>query len=156
MKPFIRLYFSIILIFTVVGCTDGIGARYTLKRVLNNQSNYEVQLIHFFYEGSFDTLVHRSDSIVYEAYCVAVGGELQCSNPDYSFVLAQALEDSVYIIFNNERIIKFIESEFGPCCNKNILEMETQQGYKVSGEGTSLRTYTYEITNEDYEMAEPY
>ncbi|WP_436517416.1 hypothetical protein [Ekhidna sp. To15] len=157
MKPFIQIFFTSIYILTITGCSDGIGAQYKVQRVIKNSSNVDIEITLFFEQNEIDSLILPKDSIMFSAYCVSVGSELQCSNPSYSYSHALGLEDSVYLIFNdNERIIRFERESIDPCCSKNILKQESQWGYEVLGIGTSIETYTYEITNEDYEMAEPY
>ena len=126
------------------------------SRVIKNTSDFEVELRHFFEEDRLDTVILTNDSIVYSANCVVTGGELGCFNPNYSYAFAQALEDSVLIIFNKERVLKFLVHKIGSCCKKNILVMEPQWGYSAKGVGSRNETYTYEITNEDYKIAQPY
>lgn len=156
MNYIILLFGFFLLISTGCANDNRVSTRYTITRVIKNSSDHLIQLRHYFEINHLDTLLHPGDSVALSANCVVTGGELGCFNPAYSYAFAQALEDSVQIIFNNARIIRFIESEIGSCCSKNILVMEPQWGYKVSGVGTGIETYTYEITNEDYEIAEPY
>ncbi|WP_436517414.1 hypothetical protein [Ekhidna sp. To15] len=151
------LLFGFFLLIST-GCVNDnrVSARFTITRVIKNSTDHRIQLRHYFEINHLDTLLHSGDSVAFSANCVVTGGELGCFNPEYSYALAQALEDSVYIIFNKERILKYRRIDFNGCFGKDVLQAEVPCGYTVRGEGTSIETYTYEITNEDYEMAEPY
>lgn len=155
MNAFKRIHFTI-LVLILGGCTDGVGAKYFNYRIIKNSSDYPLKLKLYLEQDFIDTLINIGDSVLFSAYCENINGHCDCVSSGYNSAFAKAREDSVKVIFNNERIIRFIESEIGSCCSKNILVMEPQWGYKVSGKGTFVRTYTFEITNEDYEIAKPY
>ncbi|WP_436517415.1 hypothetical protein [Ekhidna sp. To15] len=110
----------------------------------------------YYQQDSIDTLINIGDSVLFSAYCENINGHDDCLSVGNNSAFATADEDSVYLIFNNEEIIRYNRETIGLCCSKNILLAEAQWGYTVTGKGTFIRTYTYEITNEDYEMAEPY
>ncbi|MEO9482027.1 MAG: hypothetical protein ABJG47_01190 [Ekhidna sp.] len=153
-----NIFLLVLLLFLSSGCVSDnkVSARFTTSRVIKNTSDFEIELRHFFEQDRLDTVILTSDSIVFSANSVVTGGELGCFNPNYSYAFAQALEDSVYIIFNKERILKFRRIDFNGCFGKDILQADVPCGYTVRGEGTGIEIYTYEITNEDYELAESY
>ncbi|MEM7298777.1 MAG: hypothetical protein AAF391_10990, partial [Bacteroidota bacterium] len=74
--------------------------------------------------------------------CKYVGGDNFCVSPDYSIqdIFNEIAEDSVHLIFNNERLLRFGRNEWD---------------HTVEGQGTSLVIYNHVITEQDYENAEP-
>ena len=139
-----------------VGCIDNqIGFRFTEKRVIKNNSGQIVILRLFANVNTDEFNITQSDSIIFSANCEVRGGDRGCVDPDTGMGVFLASEDSTHIIFNDEKILRYIRENSGSCLDRNILILGTPCGYTVEGQGTSLRTYTYEITNEDYENAKP-
>ena len=160
MKKLIFL-FIILSIICFLGCNDNkVSAEFTEKRVIWNNSEYDIQIKMFFETEELNLAIPVNDSLVLYAYCEVRGGDRICFNPDYSSAFSSALEDSTQIIFNKERILRYNRENIGSCCTRNILFKEAAWGYTVEGsytvegKGTGIRTYTYEIINEDYENAE--
>jgi hypothetical protein len=151
---------SIFLIITLssflfMGCPidNKVGAKFSKQRIIKNTSDYEVKL-QLFYEGNkLDTVIFVGDSVIFFADCEVIGGDMYCGNPNnYSSRFATAIEDSVHIIFDSKKILRY-KREIS-CFQKNIVIAESPCGYFVEGRGTGLETYTYEITQEDYNNAE--
>ena len=139
-----------------VGCIDNqIGFRFTERRVIKNNSGQIVILRLFANVNTDEFNITQGDSVIFSANCEVRGGDRGCADPDTGMGVFLASEDFTHIIFNDEKILRYIRKEIGSCCTKNILHLEPQWGYTVEGQGTSLRTYTYEITNEDYGNAKP-
>ena len=137
-----------------VGCLDNrVGSRYTERRVIKNNSG-QIIILRLFANGNTDeSNITQGDSVIFSAECEVRGGFTHCVNPGTGLGVFLASEDSTHIIFNDEKILRYIREEIGSCCTRNILNLESQWGYDVKGKGTSLITYTYEITNEDYKSA---
>ncbi len=149
---------AFLLIFMLIescGPDNRVSARFRENRVIKNISDYAVSLKLFFDDQIIQESLESGDSLALFADCEVRGGDKGCGNPDYSFAFVEGLEDSVHFVFNNEKILRFNREYIGPCCERNILVREEQWGYAIDGEGTTTRTYTYAITNEDYDNAEP-
>lgn len=126
-----------------------------MSRIIKNSSSYPILLNLFSNAGERNVPLEIGDSVVFSADCEVRCDDKGCNYDDSDFASVEAFEDSVHVIFNGERILRYKREEIGSCCTRNILKREPQWGYQVKGEGTSLRTYTYEIIDEDYESAEP-
>ena len=147
----------ILSIVCFVGCgpDNRVSAEYTDKRVIWNHSDYDIQIeMYYFGTENIDSAILAGNLLTLSADCEVRGGTTVCFNPDYSWAFVASQEDSLHVVFNNEKILRYRRENIGSCCTRNILNREVQWGYTIEGEGTDTRTYTYEITNEDYENAE--
>ncbi len=148
-----------ILFFTLflVGCTSDnqVGARYSIKRTIKNGTTHKVELKIFVGDIKFDTLLSENASITFTADCEVIGSDIGCNNPNYHIAFAQAHEDSIHIIFNHEKILRFNRAESQSCLERNILLPESPCGYIVEDKKEGIKVYTYLISQEDYDNAEP-
>ena len=149
------LVISSIISFVKCGSDNKVSAEYTEKRVIWNHSDYDIHINMYYVTEELDSEILAGNSLTLSAHCKVRGGDKACFNPDYSSAFSSGFEDSLYVVFNNEKILRYRRENIDSCCTRNILKREAQWGYNVTGEDTAIRTYTYEITNEDYDNADP-
>ncbi len=154
MKTYIYvLFFALFL----VGCTpdNQVGARYSIERTIKNGTAHKVELKMFVGGIKFDTLLLENAFITFTADCEVTGSDIGCDNPNYNIAFAQAHEDSIHIIFNHDKILRFNRAESQSCLERNILLPESPCGYIVEDGKEGMKVYTYIITQEDFDNAEP-
>lgn len=153
----ISLVALLLLIGTIGACgpDNQVGSRFTERRVIKNISVHQVTLQLFMNGELNESNIFSGDSVIFSARCEVRGGDIGCVDPDNGGGVLLASEDSTYVVFENDRILKYIRENSDSCFERNILIIGEPCGYEIEGAGTSLRTYTYNITNEDYDNAEP-
>ncbi len=148
----------IILVFTfVLGCK-----KTSLYYIVENKTEFEVTIIGYDKYSQIDNNVTEIDGTLYsesfkikpnEKYIVEIptgddsGGTIGIFNNESI--------DSVVIYFNDERRIIYVCKNLytSNCDGKNILNR--YDNFERSYDGKKTYTYTYTITQEDYDNAEP-
>ncbi len=144
----------IVLFIWACNLDNRISAEYSIARIIINGTDHTVKLNMYTREGEVDDVMltlNPLDSAVFDAGCTASGGNTTCSKNGVFDVYASSLEDSVHVIFDGEKILRYYRTEIG----RNIINRSQAEGYIVEGSGTSQETYTYTITEEDYKNAKP-
>ena len=158
MKNIVPVAFILLFIIGIEACgglDNQVGSIFTERRVIKNSSIHQVTLQLFFNGELNESNISSGDSVIFSARCEVRGGDLGCVDPNTGEGILLAIEDSTFVLFNNEKILKYIRENSDSCSERNILIIGEPCGYEIEGKGTSLRTYTYEITNDDYDNAEP-
>ncbi len=153
----------IVLFIWACNLDNRISAEYSIARIIINGTDHTVKLNMYTSRGEVDDVMltlNPLDSAVFDAGCTVVGGDVLCSENGVFSVYARSLEDSVHVIFDDKKIIRctgYYVSGTPICFGSDTLDRNIiwREGYIVEGQGTSLRTYTYTITEEDYENAKP-
>lgn len=156
MHPKATCYVFLLLLLMACGSDNQVGSEFTESRIIKNSSSYSIELNLFSNANMIQTTLEMGDSIVFSADCEVRGDEKGCDYMDSNFTSVEAFEDSIQVIFNTEKILRFKREEIGSCCSRNMLRREAQWGYEVTGEATSVKTYTFTITDEDYGNAESF
>jgi len=130
------------------------GKKWKFIKSIENSSGHEVSLNVYSGEKEMTFDITSGDLIIFEGSCSVTGGNSSCGIGYYSFIDRRDSDDSVHIVYDNERIQRFNRNDI-ICCVKNILIPEAQWGYIVDGKGTSLESFRYVITEQDYNNAEP-
>ncbi len=160
-----KILVHVFIILLACSCGENrISARYSIARIIINGTDHTVKLNMYTSSGDVDDvmlILNPLDSAVFDAGCTVVGGDVLCSENGVFDVYASSLEDSVHVIFDDKKIIRctgYYVSGTPICFGSDTLDRNIiwrGEGYVVEGSGTSQETYTYTITEEDYENAEP-
>ncbi len=150
-----KILVHVFIILLACSCGENrISARYSIARIIINGTDHTVKLNMYTSRGEVDDIMlilNPIDSAVFDADCTTTGNTTHCSTNGVFDVYASSFEDSVHVIFDGKKILRYYSTEIG----RNIINRSQAEGYIVEGQGTSLRTYTYTITEEDYENAKP-
>ena len=137
------------LLLVVLGCKEG-TVEVPSFRVVKNISNHEVTLSFFNEGGIRREVLSQGDSLVFEGVCFEGLGQ------GYFFDWDGEYYDSASVVFAEKRIQTYAPT----ACNgdKNLLADEDFRmlycGYRQYYLDEN-RSFIFEITNEDYESAEP-
>ncbi len=153
----------IVLFIWACNLDNRISAEYSIARIIINGTDHTVKLNMYTSRGEVDDIMlilNPIDSAVFDADCTTTGNTTHCSTNGVFAVFAESLEDSVHVIFDDKKIIRctgYYVSGTPMCFGSDTLDRNIiwAEGYIVEGLGTSQETYTYTITEEDYENAKP-
>ncbi len=161
--------FIILGLLVLIGCSENrISREWQFTHNVANRSGKDIRIILYFtsititqvstYQYTFN--ISSMDTLITTGDCLAAGGHGLCSS-NSNFVGESGSvtppADSVDIIFGESKIRRFynrliINYTVNDSCKNNIL---LNCAYDMEGLGTSHETFTYTITEEDYENAEP-
>ena len=114
--------------------------------VIENNTEHDIKIEGFYNEGEIEAIsIKPYDSYVYPQY----------SAPKDSYRLFQECIDSVYITFDNEKVIEqcctYDDYDSGTCTTEK--DIIPSGDYEREDLGYKELRYTYTITEEDYERA---
>ncbi len=133
------------------GCEE--SEELLVTRVIKNASSHNVRLEGYFDEGQSTQLpsLNPGDSLLNTELCFEDVGNFRCNIQTLGF-------DSVKVIFNDDRVQLFCGANFPECYDAdsdiisfNVRIPEFRGGYVEEPENT----FTYTITDEDYDKANP-
>ena len=152
-----KLIITLTLTACLISCHEII--RFDAKRVIVNDSDVQVRIEIYQDGNSIESISIPSGGINEQlSKCEDDVSRLKCT-PDFRWV---SIADSAQVFFDESRVQTFC-GENMECLQteRNIFffpltidESENATGYVKSMED-DVRVYTYTITNEDYENAEP-
>ena len=127
MRNILLLLFVSLFLF---GCPidNRIGAKFTEKKVIKNRSDYETRITLYSFSDIFlDVTIVAGDSVVSSAYCEVTGSQKGCTEIEgnYNNLLFEELADSMHIIFDDEKIFRYVRQEIGSCAGEDVLLSST-------------------------------
>jgi hypothetical protein len=155
-KCFILIFCCSFLIF-LTACPEAYS-EYQIKRVINNQSSYDLKISAFRSDDlAEEYAIKSSESAISVADCSKERAHELCTpiSLDWSYDEFYPPIDSVIILFSDNRKLVYC-LEKGNCkgtndVNRNIIMLNNYEPVT----GKNVYTHTYTITDSDYEKAIP-